>query len=337
MSALYRPLRPARLLGTGAHLPGPPLSNADLIARTGLRLTPDWIVRHTGIRTRHWADPAVTTAEIAAAAAREALAASGVAAVDLARIWLATISGDWPTPATACAIQARLGARCPALDLNSACAGFLFAIEHAMRGVDTGLSPTLAIGAELRSRFVNPRDRRTAPIFGDGAGAVVLGPASRPDEGFVAILLETEGAQEQLVLVPAGGSAEPASAESVAAGRHCIVIRDPAELTRRGVDAMVALVDRACGAFGVRPGDVDLLIPHQANGVMLERIVERLSIPPERCLLTVADTGNTVGASLAIALHRAQASPRWRPGALIALATLGGGYSGGVAFYRVPA
>lgn len=334
----YRPRRPARILGTGSFLPGPALDNAALIASTGLRLTPDWIERHTGIRSRHWAGPGVTTAEVAAQAARNALEDAGIVAGDLDLLVLATISGDWPTPATACAVQARIGASCPAYDLNSACAGFLFALEHAMRGADTGLGRTMILGAELRSRFVNVRDRRTAPIFGDGAGAAVLGLAERADEGFLGILLETEGALEQLVSVPAGGAAEPATARTVAAGRHYITIRDAAELTRRGVDAMCDLVTRACGAMGLAPEDLDLVIPHQANQVMLDRIFDRLGVPADRRMVTVGETGNTVAASIPIALDRARrSSPRWRPGAMVALATLGGGYSGGVAFYRVPA
>jgi 3-oxoacyl-[acyl-carrier-protein] synthase-3 len=333
----YRPARTAAIRGTGAFLPGPPLSNDDLIARTGLRLTADWIERHTGIRTRHWATDDLSTADLAAFAARAALSEAAVGSDSVERLILATISGDWPTPATACAVQAKLGATCPAMDINSACAGFLFALEYALRAVETGVSTALVVGAEIRSRFVNPRDRRTAPIFGDGAGAAVLGPARSADEGFVGILLETEGAEEQLVLVPAGGAAEPATTESVAAGRHYIQIRDPAELTRRGVTAMVGLLERACAAMGVGITDLDLIVPHQANGVMLDRIFARVGVPTERCLVTIGETGNTVGASIAIALDRARRSPQWRPGALIALATLGGGYSGGVAFYRVPA
>lgn len=333
----FRPRQPARILGTGSHLPGPALDNAGLIARTGLKLTPEWIERHTGIRARHWAEPGITTAEVAAAAAGAALADAGATPRDMDLMVLATISGDWPTPATACAVQARIGAVCPAYDLNSACAGFLFALEHAMRGAETGLARTLILGAELRSRFVNVRDRRTAPIFGDGAGAAVLGLSERPDEGFLGILLETEGAQEQLVTVPAGGVAEPPTAETVAAGRHYITIRDAAELTRRGVDAMCELVQRACGEMGLALDDVDLVIPHQANQVMLDRIFDRLGVPSEKRLVTIGETGNTVAASIPIALDRARrTSPRWRPGALVALATLGGGYSGGVAYYRVP-
>ncbi len=334
----FKPRQPATLLGTGSFLPGPALDNAALIARTGLKLTPEWIERHTGIRARHWAEPGITTADVASRAAREALSAAGCEATDLQLLVLATISGDWPTPATACAVQAHIGATCPAYDLNSACAGFLFALDHAMRATDTGLTRSMILGAELRSRFVNTRDRRTAPIFGDGAGAAILGPSARPDEGFLGILLETEGALEQMVTVPAGGAAEPPTAETVAAGRHFITIRDAAELTRRGVDAMCQLIDRACAGMQVSLDDLDLVIPHQANQVMLDRIFERLGVPVEKRMVTIGETGNTVAASIPIALDRARrTSPRWRPGALVALATLGGGYSGGVAFYRIPA
>lgn len=334
---LYRPRQTARLLGTGSFLPGEPLTNEALIARTGLRLTPEWIERHTGVRSRHWADPEFATSDLAASASRAALADAALAPTDLDRMILATISGDWPTPATACVVQAKLGATCPAMDLNSACAGFLFALDHAMRGVDTGLQRVLVMGAEMRSRFINPQDRRTAPLFGDGAGAAILGPASRPDEGFVGIMLQTEGDVHQMVTVPAGGTVEPASAETVAQGRHYIVIRDAAELTSRGVQAMVDLIRRACAEMGVGLDELDMVIPHQANLVMLDRIFEILGLPQSRRVVTLPETGNTVAASIAIALERARGLPAWRPGALIALATLGGGYSGGVAFYRVPA
>lgn len=333
----YRPRQPAILRGTGVELPGEPIDNAALIARTGLRLTPDWIERHTGVRARHWAPAGIDTSDVAAAAARRALAEAGLEASAVERIVLATISGDRPTPATACAVQAKIGARCPAFDLNSACAGFLFALDAGMRAIDTGHASALVIGAELRSRFLNFADRRTAPLFGDGAGAAVLAPASRPDEGFIGIRLETEGALEHLVAVPAGGAAEPATAETVAAGRHFITISNPGELTRRGVSAMVELLERAVADLGVSVHELDLVVPHQANMVMLARIFEQLGVPEERRVVTIPETGNTVAASIAIALDRARRSPRWRPGALVALATLGGGYAGGVAFYRVPA
>lgn len=337
MIVFFQPRQPARILGTGSYLPGPTIDNASLIARTGLKLTPEWIERHTGIRARHWAEPGITTTDVAAIAARMALESAGCSARDMELLVLATISGDWPTPATACAVQARIGAVCPAYDLNSACAGFLFALEHAMRGFDTGLGHALIMGAELRSRFINMHDRRTAPIFGDGAGAAILGMAQRPAEGFLGILLETEGAEEQLVTVPAGGVAEPPTADTVAAGRHYITIRDAAELTRRGVDAMCDLVAKACNVMRVALGDIDLVIPHQANQLMLDRIFDRLGVPASRRLVTIGETGNTVAASIPIALDRARrTSPCWRPGALVALATLGGGYSGGVAFYRIP-
>lgn len=333
---LYRPRTPARLLATGACLPGEPLDNQALIDRTGLKLTPEWISRHTGVHTRHWAPEGLTTSDLAAEAARAALEAAGVPAEELGRLVLATISGDWPTPATACAVQAKLGARCPAFDVNSACAGFLFALDDALRAIDTGVPAVMAIGAEMRSRFINVRDRRTAPLFADGAGAALLAPG-RPGEGFLGIMLLTAGEGAQLVTVPAGGAVEPASAESVAAGRHAIVIHDPAELTRRGVQAMIDLVELACAEIGVTVADLDLVIPHQANGVMLERVFAALDVPEAKRVVTVGETGNIVAASIPVALHRARQLPAWRPGALVALATLGGGYSGGVAFYRVPA
>lgn len=332
---LYRPRTPARLLGTGAFLPGAAIDNAALIARTGLRLTPEWIERHTGVRSRHWADAGLVTSDLAAEAARAALADAAAAPADLDRMVLATISGDWPTPATACAVQAKLGARCPAFDVNSACAGFLFALDDAARAIDTGVDRVMVLGAEMRSRFLDLGDRRTAPLFADGAGAALLGPAE-PGTGFVALMLLTEGSGAQLVTVPAGGSAEPASAETVAGRRHAIKIHDPAELTRRGVAAMIDLIAQACAALGVGVDDLDLVIPHQANGVMLHRVFETLGVPEHRRVITVGETGNVVAASIPIALEKARRSPAWRPGALVALATLGGGYSGGVAFYRVP-
>ncbi len=334
---LYRPRQTARILGTGSFLPGQPIDNAAFIARTGLKLTPEWIERHSGIRSRYWADPDLTTSDLAARASEAALSEAGLSADSLDRMILATISGDWPTPATACAVQAKIGAGCPAFDVNSACAGFLFALDQALRGIDTGLERVLVMGAELRSRWVNPRDRRTAPLFGDGAGAAILAPAAHPDEGFIGIYLETEGAVEQLVTVPAGGALLPTSAETVAAGEHFITIRDPAELTRRGVDAFVTLIRKACDGIGLGVDDLDLVIPHQANLVMLDRIFDRLGVPASKRVVTIAETGNTVAASVAIALDRARRMPLWRPGALVALASLGGGYSGGVAFYRIPA
>src|SRR5262245_42332447 len=209
-----RPPR-TRILGTGRYVPQKVVTNAEIEGRA--ETTDGWIRQHTGIERRHQAAPGEVTSDMAAAAGRAAIEAAGLTVDDLDMIVLATVSGDTPMPATAVHVQQKLGADLiPSFDLAASFAGFLYALTVADQFIGTGTYKTvLVIGADLLSRLVDPTDRVTAPLFGDGAGAVVLGPAIGDGRGILSSKIHADGTMARLLLVPGGGSAEPMTEERV--------------------------------------------------------------------------------------------------------------------------
>lgn len=338
-----RVLQPARLgqgvalLGTGSHLPARIVDNETILDAGGPFESAAEIERVTGIRTRRWAAPEVATSELATAAGQAALQAAGLPPEAIARLILGTVTPDHPTPSTACAVQAKLGlGLVPAFDLSAACSGFVYALDLAARSVLTGEGPVLAIGADLRSRFLNPRDRGTCALFGDGAGAAILGPGP-VGEGLLAIGLAADGRGVGEVQVPAGGSREPASAESVAQGRHFVHMHDGARVYMSAVAGMLEAGAAVLEAEGLSWGDLDLLIPHQANGHILKRLAWKAELPAEKVVSTLPELGNTAGSSAAIALDRAWRGPQLPPGGLALLVVAGAGHTVGAALLRRPA
>ena len=210
----------ATVAGTGHYLPGSPVSNEELICRHGLRIKPFFIERYIGAGTRHFAAPGEATSDLATEAAARAIEASGIPPREIRRIILATVSGDLPTPATACIVQRKLGLRgTAAIDIIGACSGFLQALDIGSRCVQTGEAPVLVIGADVRSRQLNFEDLRTVFLYGDGAGAVVL-RASETDAGIWHSILSADGEGAEAVCVPGGGSREPLTPEGLAARRN---------------------------------------------------------------------------------------------------------------------
>ncbi|GAA3269405.1 ketoacyl-ACP synthase III [Dactylosporangium vinaceum] len=316
--------------GVGSYLPADAVSNRVVAARAGC--TEEWIVRKTGIRSRRYAAPGEATSDLAVEAARNALAAAGVRAAALEWVVVATSTPDHPQPPTANLVQHRIGARrAAAFDLNAVCSGFVYALVTGARLLNRG-GFGLVIGADVYSRIIDPADRRTAVLFGDGAGAVVLGPV-RPGYGLLGSDLTGHGDDHELIRVPAGGSRLPASEKTVADRRHHF------EMDGRGVREFVTrelppAVDRLLRGCGVARGDVEHFVPHQANGVMLDEVRPLLGLDRARMHVTVAEHGNTSAASIPLALDTA-----WRRGALgdgdrIVLAGFGGGMSVGTALLR---
>lgn len=323
------------ILGVGSHLPHEAVSNQVVAARA--RVTEEWILRKTGIRSRRYAGDDEATSDLAAAAACSALAAAGVDAGEVAWIILATSTPDHQQPATACLVQDRIGAvRAAAFDINAVCSGFVFALATAhglLSGASAGTPPyALVIGADVYSRIIDRGDRRTAVLFGDGAGAVVLGPV-RPGLGIVGFDLSSQGRYHNLIRVPAGGSRLPASEKTVEDRLHFF------EMEGRAVrDFVIAELPRAVRRLLSRhrtaAASVDHFVPHQANGVLLDETFPLLGLPAARMHLTVGEHGNTGSASIPIALDDA-----WRRGALddedlLLLAGFGGGMSVGAAIVR---
>jgi len=323
--------RHATITGVGSSLPPRLVPNTWFEARVDT--TDEWIRSRTGIEARHFADDGVVTSDLAVEAARIALRTAGIPAEQLDMIVCASVTGDTPFPATAVWVQEKLGLSCPAFDVNAACAGFSYGLATATAFVESGMADTvLLIGAEVYSRILDFTDRQTCVLFGDGAGATVIQASDRP--GIEGTVLGADGTAAEILLLPAGGSREPASAETVAASRHRIRMPNGREVFKRAVTEMAASCREVLEKNGHSPDDVDLLIPHQANARIMVAVAERLGIPLERAVVDVAEVGNTSAASIPIALDRAYRAGRIHEGDLVLFTSFGAGLTWGATAIR---
>jgi len=323
--------RHATITGVGSSLPPRLVPNTWFEAQVDT--TDEWIRSRTGIEARHFADDGVVTSDLAVEAARIALRTAGIPAEQLDMIVCASVTGDTPFPATAVWVQEKLGLSCPAFDVNAACAGFSYGLATATAFVESGMADTvLLIGAEVYSRILDFTDRQTCVLFGDGAGATVIQASDRP--GIEGTVLGADGTAAEILLVPAGGSREPASAETVAASRHRIQMPNGREVFKRAVTEMAASCREVLEKSGHSPDDVDLLIPHQANARIMVAVAERLGIPLERAVVDVAEVGNTSAASIPIALDRAYRAGRIHEGDLVLFTSFGAGLTWGATAIR---
>ncbi len=324
---------PVGILGTGAYLPAREVTNEEIAALTP-DATPEWILRKTAIVTRRYAADHEATSDLAARAAVDALARAGLPADRVDYLIVSTSTGDFPQPPTASIVQHLIGARGAAcLDINAVCAGPVYGIELA-RSLVTAHPGTIAVvvGADLYSRILNYADRRTAVLLGDGAGAVVVGavPAGR---GILGIHLSTYGEAQDLIKVEAGGSRVPTTAATVAAGGHYFTMQG------RGVrdfvlDTVPPLLDKLLAGAGVSTADVACFVPHQANGVLLDVLVERCGMGGAHTHRVVERFGNLGSASVPVALDDAARSGALHDGDLVLLAAFGGGMSVGACLLR---
>ncbi|WP_229324436.1 3-oxoacyl-ACP synthase III family protein [Streptomyces sp. UNOC14_S4] len=318
------------VLGTGSYLPGHVVTNDEVGGPAGV--DDAWIQQKTGILARRYAKPDEATSDLAVIAGRAALERAGVRAADLSLILVATSTPDEPHAPTATAVAHRLDApaRAAAFDINSLCSGFVFGLDTARNHlIAAGGGHALVIGADIYSRSLNPADRRTTPLLGDGAGAVVLGPVPE-GRGIRATRLLSFGGQRDLTSVPAGGSRLPASERTLAEGLHYFTMNG------RGVREFVnANVPPALHGFlsdaGCPEDHVDHFVPHQANGRMLEELEAALALPRALTHTTVARYGNTAAASVPITLDEAVRSGAVREGQTVLLAGFGGGMAAGFA------
>ncbi|EYF05179.1 3-oxoacyl-[acyl-carrier-protein] synthase, KASIII [Chondromyces apiculatus DSM 436] len=323
-----------RILGTGRYLPEEVVGNEVLAQR--LDTTDVWIQEHTGIERRHVAAKGQVTSDMAAAASRAALEAAGLTPADLDMIIVATTSGDSPMPATAVNVQQKIGADLiPSFDLAASFAGFLYALTVADQFISAGTYGTiLVVGADMMTRLVNPDDRATAPLFGDGAGAVVLGPAQSDGRGILSARIHADGALGDLLKVPAGGSAEPLSAEALAANRHRLQMKGR-ELFQVSVKHLTSYSMQALKAAGLTSAELDWVIPHQANRNIVNLISQRLGYPRHKFVEDLAETGNTGAASIPIALDGAVRDGRVQRGQTVLMCALGAGVTWGAAMVRM--
>ncbi|MBI3628759.1 MAG: ketoacyl-ACP synthase III [Candidatus Rokubacteria bacterium] len=322
----------ARIAGVGAYVPPRVLTNAEVAARVDT--TEEWIVQRTGIRERHIADETEATSDLAVAAARQALARAGLVPEDVELIVVGTSRGDMPFPSTANFVQHKLGARrAGAMDVFAACAGSVYSLSIGAQYIETGKYRTvLTIGAEIYSRLVDWNDRATCVLFGDGAAATVLRPAT-DGSGILDADLYSDGRHWEWLYVPGGGSKHPTSHETVDGRLHYLRMRGD-EVFKAAVrmlaESSLAILEKN----GYAPEQVDLFIPHQANVRIIEAVAKRLGVPMDRVVVDVDRYGNTASASVYLALEEAWSQGRVRPGDLVLLASFGGGFTWGAALVQ---
>ena len=321
-------IRRSILLGTGSALPVRAVSNAEL-AQT-IDTSDEWIVERTGIRNRHIAGEGETTSTLATDAARAALDAAGVAPQDIDLIILATATPDQTFPATATTVQAALGIDdCVAFDVAAVCSGFLYAMTVADSMIRSGAANrALVIGAETFSRILDWEDRATCVLFGDGAGAVVLGAEESADgaRGILASKLHADGRHNQLLYVDGG----PSTTQTVGKLR----MRGQ-EVFRHAVVNLASVLNEVMAMAGLTNADIDWLVPHQANARILDATARKLKLSPDRVVVTVDRHANTSAASVPLALDLAVRDGRIKPGELIVLEAMGGGFTWGACVIRL--
>tara|TARA_B100000378_G_scaffold247198_1_gene219130 strand:- start:784 stop:1764 length:981 start_codon:yes stop_codon:yes gene_type:complete len=325
-------IRRSILLGTGSALPKRVVTNAEL-AET-VDTSDEWIVERTGIRARHIAGEGETTATLATDAARAALEVAGLAAQDIDLIILATATPDQTFPAAATKVQAALGIDdCVAFDVAAVCSGFLYAVTVADSMIRSGAANrALVIGSETFSRILDWEDRTTCVLFGDGAGAIVLGaeesgatdPATA--RGILASKLHADGRHNQLLYVDGG----PSTTQTVGKLRM-----KGQEVFRHAVVNLAAVLTEVMGIAGLSATDIDWLVPHQANARILDATARKLKLPAERVIMTVDRHANTSAASVPLALDLAMRDGRIKAGDLVVLEAMGGGFTWGACVLRL--
>ncbi|BBB92105.1 MAG TPA: beta-ketoacyl-ACP synthase III [Methylomusa anaerophila] len=311
------------ILGIGSYVPAKVVTNKDI--EKMVDTSDEWIVERTGIRERHIAAAGEATSDLAAIAAQRALEDAGVGAGEIELILVATATPDMYFPATACLVQSSLKAvNAAAFDLSAVCSGFVYGLVTGSQFIMAGTyRKVLVIGAETFSRITDWTDRSTCAIFGDGAGAVVLGETS-PGCGVLGIHLGADGAGGDLLKVPAGGSRQPASAETISQRLHFVHMNGN-EVYKFAVKIMGEAANRALENANLSPADITYLVPHQANIRICQAAAKRLGLPMEKVLVNIDKYGNTSAASIPIVLDEALKSGRVKNGDILVLVGFGGG------------
>ena len=318
--------RKVGILGLGSYLPERVLTNKDL--EKMVDTTDEWIMQMTGIKERRIAREDEATSDMATEAAKRALADAKLKPEDLDLIIVATITPDMFFPATACLVQQKIGARqVPAFDISVACSGFIYGIAIANQFIKSGTyKHALVIAAEKLSTITDWKDRSTCVLFGDGAGAAVLGPVDKG--GILSVYLGADGRQGDLIKLPGGGSRIPATHKSVDERQHFIKMNG-SELFRHAVKIMADAALQATLPLGLTAKDISLVIPHQANIRILNAVAKRMGLTEDKIYLNISKYGNMSAASSAVALVEAVKEGRIKKGDKILLDAFGGGLTWG--------
>ena len=324
----------ARIAGTGTYVPAEVLDN-DFFA-SYLDTSAEWIIPRTGIRTRHRAAKDETTASMAREAAVKAIDNAGLSPSDIDHIIFCSVSADYPLPAAANVLQDMLGINgVPAWDLHAACSGLVYGMVVGGSLITAGnYNNVLVIGSETLTRFTDYQDRGTCILFGDAAAAVVLQPCADPTRGVLYHELGADGSAAKHIWIPAGGSAEPASAKTVNERLHFMRMKGR-ELYKCAVTKMEEIIDRAIERSGFRADELKLIIPHQSNFRIIESTRMRLGLPENKVAVNIDRYGNTSAASIGLALDEARRSGLLREGDLVMLVGVGAGITWGVIVMRM--
>ncbi len=310
------------VIGLGFHLPKKVLTNFDL--EKMVETNDEWIQTRTGIRERRIADPGTGASDLGAEAAKKALRAAKLKPEQIDLIIVATLSSDMPFPSTACFIQDKIGARKAAcFDVAAACAGFVYGLAVARQFIASGMYQyVLVVGAEVLSPLIDWKDRSTCVLFGDGAGAAVLGPVKKG--GILSFYMGSDGSCAELLCMPGGGSRHPASPETIKQGMHFLKMKGN-EIFKLAVRAMADCAMQAIKKAKIDPEEIDCVIPHQANLRIIQATIDKLGVPMEKVYINIDRYGNMSSASSAIALCEAVKEKKIRKGSKVLMVAFGSG------------
>jgi len=325
-------LQRVKISALGTYLPPRLLTNADL--EKLVDTNDEWIMSRVGIKERHIVDQGVATSDLAAEAARRALAQRGIEASDLDAIIVATVTPDMMFPATACLVQDKIGAKNVwGFDLQAGCSQFVYALQVGAQFIATGAhKKVMVIGADVMSSIIDYTDRATCVLFGDGAGAVILEPAD-DDSGLIDFMHEVDGSGGCSLYMPGGGSLHPSSHETVDKKMH-YVHQDGSAVFKFAVRKMSEACVDILKRNGLTGDDIDLMIPHQANLRIIHATAERLKLPLQKVIINIDRYGNTTGATIPLAMHTAIEQGKLKKGSLVLLAAVGAGFTVGTTLLR---
>jgi 3-oxoacyl-[acyl-carrier-protein] synthase III len=323
----------AKISALGTYVPPKLLTNADL--EKMVETTDDWILSRVGIRERHIAEKGVATSDLAVEAAKKALAQRGWSPTEIEAIIVGTVTPDMLFPSTACLVQHKLGAKGAwGFDLSAACSAFLYSLQTGAQFIATGVHKrVLVIGADVMSSIIDYTDRATCVIFGDGAGAAILEPAEDDSVGIIDFIHEVDGSGGCFLNMPAGGSLNPASRETVDKRMH-YVHQDGQQVFKFAVRKQTEACEKLLARNGLKGSDIDAFIPHQANLRIINATADRLGLRPESVIVNIERYGNTTAGTIPLAMNTAIEEGKLEKGNLVLLASVGAGFTVGATLLR---
>ena len=326
------PIR-AKITGVACYVPQRVVTNDDLAKFVDTN--DEWIRTRTGIRERHYVDPGIATSHLGTEAAKKLLAAKGISADEIEMIVLATVTPDMLFPATACLIQDRLGAKKAwGFDLSAACSGFAYALTVGAQFVGSGAhKKVLVIGSDVMTSILDPKDRSTYVLFGDGAGAVLLEPSTSDSEGIIDFAHDVDGSGGAYLYMPGGGSLHPTSQQTVEKRMHYVHQEGP-QVFKYAVRRMSELACQILERNGLTSRDLALVIPHQANLRIIRAMQERLGVDDSKVLVNIDRYGNTTAGTIPLGMMDALEQKRLRKGDLVLLIAVGAGFTTGAVLMR---